>query len=190
MANTNQRAKRYRARAVVGKSKQAIGPIGASMKMSSVLMDAITSTRLRNRILKEANRDMGFFWINNFLPLRFTDYAERTLGYKKSKSKKAKKSKVVRSAKGEKFNQKSPLVATGLLAKTAVLSANAHGTPKNVRVSFNQNHALQRQHRNVLQTVPTSEIRDMGKHYEEAFAAIISGEQAKSPRKRRSKRAR
>jgi len=189
MANTNQRAKRYRARNVRGKSKQAIGPIGAVMRTTAVLLDAVDNSALRKRILATANKDMGFYWINNYLYLRFNNYAEKKLGYKKSQHKKRAKNKVVSSAKGEKFNSKSPLVRTGRTAATAVRSANAHGTPKNVRVSFSQYGPMRKRDRDVLMRVPPSEVADMAKHYEKTFASIVNGEQAKPPRKKRGKRA-
>ncbi len=188
MAGNTQRPRQIRARAVtLGKNKS--GPIGYTLTGQGVGMAVLKNKAAQNRVMKVAFKDMGDFWINNFLPLRFSLYAEQKLLYKRSSRKKNTKAKTIFSFRGQSFNARDPLVRTGKLVGSALRTANSKGTPKGARVTFTIPHALRKKELVVLKEVPGSEVNAMAKRMEETLPGLINEERVRPPT-RRSRRVR
>ncbi len=186
MAGDTQRPRAIRARAVtLGKNTK--GPIGYTLEGKGVLMSMLKNKTAQNRVTKVAFKDMGDFWINNFLPLRFSLYAEQKLLYKRSASKKRMKSRTIFSFRGDTFNARDPLVRTGKLVGTALRTANSKGTPKGARVTFRTPHADASKVNVTLKEVPESEVAALAKRMEETLPGLINEEAIRPPTKRARK---
>jgi len=183
MAGNTQRPRQIRARAVT-LGKDTSGPIGYTIEGHGVLMSMLKNNAARNRVMKAAFKDMGDFWINVFLPLRFSLYAEQKLLYRRSASKKRRKSKTIFSYRGQSFKFNDPLVNTGELVGTALRSAKSKGKPKGALVTFTMAHALRKEHVAVLKEVPGSEINAIAARMEETLPGLINEEQIRPPTKR------
>ena len=189
MAGRKSRVKRVRGRVVkVANGKN--GLIGWAITSNEPLL-SMAKPAFRNKVMRSVWQDAGDFWINNFLPLRFSMYAETRLGYKRSNRKKKVKGKTVASIDGQRFTSREPLVHFGSLVRIALKSAHSIGRPKGATIRFSLAHKLSGSNSAVLKRVPATEIKAIADHTDKVFTALMADKLAESPkRKRRSKRAR
>lgn len=169
-------------------AKGNIGLIGYVMQSNSPLLAVLKSNAARNRLKKTVNKDAGDYWINSWLPLRFSLYAEKNLGYKRSASKKRKSSKSIFSFRGKSFKSNDPLVNTGKTVGTALRTAASKGTPKGTNIRFKLARHLSKENTDVLTQVPAHEIAAIAKRMEETYTHLLNGELSTPPTERARRR--
>ncbi len=158
------------------------GTIGYELILQDKAL-ALFSQSEHNAIVREAMAKAVGFWLNVFLPKRFSDYAYK-LGYRISQ-------KYKKSKRGQlKGAEPTPLVYEGLLVDAALQGANAHSTATKGKPSAivripTGGHALAPIVTAVLRTVPNYEVTRVAETFGQALADIINNTEPTSPTKSR-----
>jgi hypothetical protein len=126
---------------------------GLSFKVPEQLHKAAFSTSDWNRMKRDALMAAGWMFVRQFLPLRFTDFARRMLGYR------------ARLESGGGFNKayKQPLVDVGTLRDRMLASAypEAAAAGKALFIRTPYAHPLRPEHARVLQRITPDELAAM-----------------------------
>lgn len=175
-------------------------PLTMSVSVSEDLYRVFFKTGEWNAIIRAALLAGGTFWITDYLPLRFTNYAKSELGYR---SKVSKYRNSPYSAKNARF--KLPLVDNGDLENTALSEshATASATSSNAFVVLHiatgmtrptdkgasMPYAAQPLVNRTLSTITEREIAAIAKQAEETILALVNGSTGSISRKGTERRA-
>lgn len=160
---------RVEAEKVISQSKD--GPIKAVIVANDKAL-ALFSIHERMLILKASISRAGKFWLDERLPMRFSDYAHQ-LGYRVSvKYEKSKRHKLH-------GDEPQPLVYTSELYDAAMQGSTAKGmasgenTAVLIRIPVGE-HQLAMVVQRVLKTIPNEEIKMIAHEFEKTLIAIIN----------------
>jgi hypothetical protein len=139
---------------------------GAALKM----MEEVEGKKAANDVVRGALQAGGDFWINVFLPMRFTDYAKR-LGYYVTDKWNKLKDKIT--------SQVIPLVYIGESRDAALGGAYATATAKGdggrITIRVPTKHPLKAKEQAVIRRVPEWEIKRIAKEIEENLIESLNG---------------
>ncbi len=160
---------------------------------------ALFSAKERNAVLRGAWEDAVTRWVNEFLPLRFTDYAETDLGYRITDKYAARKFAYFgwhsrpligppsthrirhqhRSGSAVFVNGQRLIEA----AQDTRVVATATSTKSEATVKIPTGHPIAAIISAVLHTIPRKEIRFIAERFKEYVAAMVAGADATDPGK-------
>lgn len=171
-----------------------------SLSVSEDLFRVFFKTGEWNAIVRAALAAGGTYWIEKYLPLRFTNYAKAELGYA---AKTARRATSPYSAKNARY--KMPLVLDGNLQNTALTQsyADAKATSSNAYVTLHiatgmtqptakgasMPYAAQPLVNRTLSTITEREIAAIAKQAEETILTLVNGSTGTISRKKTERRA-
>lgn len=140
---------------------------------------AMLSAKKRKEVMDEVLERAGAFFLNEFLPKRFTPYAAKKLRYR-SKDKQGDFESGRPSRLQANLKDSYPLVDTGELAARALSNSSvkaigASGKNPRITMKFNQAHFLRAKDKAVLLRVPASEVKAMAEVFDQFLTEALNG---------------